>query len=594
MFMKERSQIEEKFKWDLSKFCKNDEDFKNRLQILSKKVPEIKNFEGKLGDDKMLFDCLELEMKLIKEFSLISIYASLRLSENNADRSALEMTEMIGFESQKFSVATAFIHIEMNKFSNSRLQELKQQPKFKNYVRLFDEIERVKKHTLSKSEEMLLTKISECLGGNSEVFDRFADVDLKFDDIEDSKGKKHEFSYSKYLVYAESKDRVLRENAFKQMNGKYGEYINFIATNYINNVREDCVFAKIKKYKSALSASIFNEEASDEVYNMLVRKVRENVGLLHRYFEIKRKMLSLDNFAIYDTMAPVSSEINKTFTYDEAIETIKQAVSVLGDEYVSLIDIAKQERWIDVFPNKNKDSGAFSCGTYGATPVVLTNFEGNLESVFTLAHELGHAMHTFLSCKNQPIQTSDYVIFVAEVASTVNEMLLLQHLLSKATTLKEKMYYYDYFLRTMRSTIFRQTMFAEFEQFAHEQYEKEIPLTCELLCEKYEDLNKYYHGKKVKQIKEMKFEWARIPHFYKSFYVYKYATGLSCAIKISTSLLKDKNFVKKYLNFLSSGCSQDPITLLKNADCDLLKEETFDEVFGFCEGYIKNWENALL
>ncbi len=592
--MKERSQIEDKFKWDLSKFCKNDDDFKSRLQILSNKIPEIKKYEGKLGDDKMLYECLELEMKLVQEFSLISIYAHLRLSENNADRSALEMTEMISFEAQKFSVATAFIHIEMNKFSKLRLEELKSQSKFKNYVRLFDEIERVKKHTLSKSEELLLTKIDECLGGNSDVFDRFADVDLKFDDIQDSKGKKHEFSYSKYLVYAESKDRVLRENAFKQMNGKYGEYINFIATNYINNVKEDCVFAKIKKYKNALSASIFNEEASEIVYDLLVRKVRENVGLLHRYFEIKRNMLNLDKFAIYDTMAPVSTELNKTFTYDEAIETIKQAVAVLGDEYVALIDRAKQERWIDVYPNKNKDSGAFSCGTYGATPVVLTNFEGTLESMFTLAHELGHAMHTYFSCKNQPIQTSDYVIFVAEVASTVNEMLLLKHLLSKATTKKEKMYYYDYFLRSVRSTIFRQTMFAEFEQFAHAEYEKEVPLTAELLCEKYEELNNFYHGKKVKQIKEMRYEWARIPHFYNSFYVYKYATGLSCAIKISSNLLNDKNFVKKYLKFLSSGCSQDPITLLKNADCDLLKEETFDEVFVTCEDYIKNWENALI
>ncbi|MDE6583167.1 MAG: oligoendopeptidase F [Clostridia bacterium] len=592
--MKERSEIEEKFKWDLSKFCKDDEDFKKRLQTLSKKIPEIKKYEGKLSDDKMLFECLEMQMKLLKEFSLIQVYSHLRLSENNADRSALEMSEMINFEGQKFSVATAFIHIEMNKFSTQHLEELKKQKVFKNYVRLFDEIERVKKHTLSKSEEMLLTKIDECLGGNSDVFDRFADVDLKFDKIEDSKGKKHEFSYSKYLVYAESKDRVLRENAFKEMNGKYGDFINFISANYINNVREDCVYAKIKKYKSALSASIFNEEASEDVYNLLVKKVRENVGLLHRYFEIKRKMLKLDKFAVYDTMAPVADELNKTFTYDEAIETIKQAVAVLGEEYVSLIDRAKEERWIDVYPNKNKDSGAFSCGTFGATPVVLTNFEGTLESVFTLAHELGHAMHTYLSNKNQPIQTSDYVIFVAEVASTVNEMLLLNYLLGKAETIKEKIYYYDYFLRMMRSTIFRQTMFAEFEQFAHEEYEKEIPLTCGLLCDKYEELNSFYHGKKVKQIKEMKYEWARIPHFYSSFYVYKYATGLSCAIKISNNLLHDKNFVGKYLKFLSSGCSQDPVTLLKNADCDLTSEQMFDEVFGICESYIKNWENALL
>ncbi len=591
--MKSRSEIEEKYKWDLSNYCKNVDDFYKRLDKIAGKVGDFKKFEGKLADDDMLFECLELETKIDKELSLLAVYASLKLSEDNSDRVANEMNEKMGLVISKFSTATSFVDVEISKFKDEKLKGLQANKKFKNYVRYFESVLREKKHTLSKKEELLISQLGEFLGGFSNNFDKFTDVDLKFDNIKDSKGKEYEFNQSKYSVYAESKDRVLRKNAFRQINGKHGEFINFLANNYINDVKEDCIFAKIRKYKSALSASIYNEEADEKVYRLLVEKVRENVGLLQRYFEVKRRMLKLDQFAIYDTFAPVVEEIDKTYTYDEAIELIKEAVAVLGDEYVSLIDRAKNERWIDVFPNKNKSSGAFSTGTYGANPVVLTNFEGNLESVFTLAHELGHAMHTYYSEKHQPIQTSNYVIFVAEVASNVNEMLLLRLLLSRAKTKKERIYYYDHFLKQMRSSIFRQTMFSEFEEFAHAEYEKENPLSPELLCEKYEELNNFYHGSKVKQISEMKYEWARIPHFFRSFYVYKYATGLICAIKISHDLLSEKNFAKKYLKFLSSGCSADPISLLKIADCDLTKSETFDQAFSTCEEYIQKWEDEL-
>ena len=591
--MKKRSEIEERFKWDLTKFCKDDKEFYSRLDAVAQKIGEFKKYEGKLSNDDTLFECLEFESIFGIEISLIAEYAQLRLCENNAERSANEMTEKLSVVGAKFSTATSYIDVEISKFSDEKLKALQNYSKFKNYKRFFEAVLRDKKHTLSKKEELLISRMSEFLGGYSSCYDKFSDVDLKFDKIKDSKGVEHEFNQSNYSIYVESKDRTLRENAFKEINGKRGEFINFLATNYINDIKETCVFAKIRKHKSALSASIFNEEASEDVYNMLIKKVRENVDLQARYFEIKRKMLKLPEFAVYDTFAPVVKDVEKKYTYDEAIDLIKEAVSCLGEEYVSLIQCAKDERWIDVMPNQNKDSGAFSSGVYGATPVVLMNFEGNLESVFTLAHELGHAMHTYHSCKHQPVQTADYVIFVAEVASNVNEQLLLRHLLSKAKTNDEKIFLYDHFLKDMRSSIFRQTMFAEFEQFAHEEYEKENPLSAELLCEKYEELNNFYHGKNVVQIPEMKFEWARIPHFYRSFYVYKYATGLICAIKIASKLLTEKGFAKKYLKFLSAGCSADPISLLKIADCDLTKEETFDDAFKTCEEYIKKWETLL-
>lgn len=591
--MKERSQIEEKYKWDLTKFCSNDQDFYDRLKKVEGQIGAFKKYEGKLSDDKTLFECLEKEMNLVKEFSLVAMYAHLKLSEDNANRTANEMNEKLSFASSKFSNQTAFIDVEISKFPDAKLKELQESKKFKNYARFFEAVRREKKHTLSKKEEVLLSRLSQCFGGDSDNFDKFSDVGLKFDDILDEKGRKHELNQANFQEYRESKDRTLRKNAYKNMMGKFGEYINFLASNYINSVREDCVLAKVRKYKSALSASIFCEEASEEVYNLLIKKVRENIALGQEYFELKRKMLGLDKFAVYDNFAPVVSGVSKKYTYDEAIEIIKEAVSVLGDEYVRLIDRAKNERWIDVYPNKNKDSGAYSSGTFGATPVVLTNFTGNLESVFTLAHELGHAMHTYLSNQNQPIQTSDYVIFVAEVASNVNEMLLLSYLLDKAKTKKEKIYFYDYFLNQVKSSIYRQTMFAEFEEFSHQEFEKENPLSAELLCEKYKELNDFYFGDKVEQIDEMKYEWARIPHFYRSFYVYKYATGLICAIKISNALLGRNGFEKKYLKFLSAGSSKDPISLLKIADCDLTKEETFDEAFAVCKDYVNKWQALL-
>jgi len=591
--MKERIAIDEKYKWDLTKFCRNDEDFYLRLEKISSKVGLFKKFENQLSNEDVLFLCLEQEIETNKELSLLAIYASLRLCEDNADRQANEMNEKVGIVLTKFSTATSFIDVEISKFKTEKLKALQKVPKFKNYQRFFEAIIKDKKHTLGKREEFMISQMGEFLGGFSNNFDKFADVDLKFEKIKDSKGKEFEFDQSKFALYVESKDRTLRENAFKEMNGRYGKYINFLANNYINEVKSDCVFAKFRKHKSALSASIWNEEAYEDVYNNLIKKVRQNVALQARYLEVKRKILKLPQFAIYDTFAPIVEGVDKKFSYEEAIELIKEAVSCLGEEYVNLVDRAKNERWIDVFPNKNKDSGAFSTGTVGATPVVLMNFEGNLESVFTLAHELGHAMHTYYSDSTQPIQTANYVIFVAEVASNVNEMLLLNLLLKRAKSDKEKIYYYDHFLRQMRSSIFRQTMFAEFEQFVHEEYENEKPLTVELLCEKYEELNNFYHGKKVKQIKEMKFEWARIPHFFSSFYVYKYSTGLICAIKIANDLNKSEKAVKDYLKFLSSGCSKDPISLLKIADCDLTQEKTFDDAFEVCKSFVEALEKFV-
>ncbi len=587
--MKKRSEIEEKYKWDITKFCKSDDDFYKRMKKLSSKMKEIKKFEGKLDDDDMLFECLEKSYAFEKEFGFLTLYSELSKRVDNADTKANVMCEKLTTLQTLYLTYSAYIEVEMASFSDEKLKALQKNKRFKNYSRLFNSIRRDKKHILSKKEELLISKLGNFLGGFTDNFDKFADVDLDFGEIEDKFKNKHPFNQSNFSVYAESDDRTLRKNAYKRMNGKFGEFINFISNNYASDVKEVCTFAKIRNYKSALVKKIYGEEASEKAYYMLLKKVRENIKILQDFYEIKRKALNLDRVAIYDTFAPISKMPKQKFTYEEAIELIKKALSVLGDDYVALIDKAVKERWIDVYPNLNKDSGAFSWGCYGATPVVLCNFEGNLSSVFTLAHELGHAMHSYYSNTHQPIQTAGYVIFVAEVASITNEMLLLDYLLKNAKTDEEKKYYCDYFLTEVRSTIFRQTMFSEFEEWAHATYEKGEALTRESMCNKYKELNDFYHGDKVEQIDEMQYEWARIPHFYSHFYVYKYATGMISAINIARNILKKtEGAVKQYKKFLASGSTASPITLLKRCGCDLESEKIYDDVFAYCKDYVNN------
>ncbi len=587
----ERSEVENRLKWDLSSYAKSDDDFLDRINTLQQQATFISDYEGGLvksvngkkvpNEDKILelFDRLD---EFMIAYAKIATYAHLRECENMTDFLANEMCEKVTSVSTQINMLASYIDVEISSLDCDTLNKLVKSEKFKNHKRYFEGIIREKSHMLSGSEEKLLSSLGSFLGGFSDSFDKFEDADLKFRKIKDKDGKSHAFNQSLYSVYAESDDRVLRRNAFKEINGRHGEYINFLATNYINDVKETCTFAKIRGYKSALSASIFHEEADEEVYRLLISKVSENIDIMERYFEIKRKILNLDQFAIYDSYAKITKNLSYKFTYDEAFDIIIDALSPLGKNYVDILKMARKQRWVDVMPTNNKATGAFSTGAYGANPVVLINFEGDIGSVFTLAHELGHALHTYHSEKAQPYETSPYEIFVAEVASTVNEMFLLNYFLKKSTSKEESLYFYDYFLKQVKSTIFRQTMFAEFEEKVHAMYENGENLTAEKLCNLYEKLNSKYHGKKCKQIPQMRYEWARIPHFYSSFYVYKYATGLISAIKIVDGILKGgKEAVENYLNFLSSGSKTNPVDILKLAGVDLTKADTFDEVFDY-------------
>lgn len=591
--MLERKGIEEKYKWDTTKLCKNEEDFYKRLKKFEKNKEIIAGYEGKLKDDKILLEALKFEDKVDEEGAKLGVYASIRMSEDVRNSQVSEMLEEYKRVVNDYEIANAYFDVEICEFSDERLKKIIKNPLFKDYKRGFENVLRKKKHVLSKKEEKLLSGMS-FLGGFSENFDKFDDGDLKFNKVKDSKGKLHELDHSSYRELAESKDSVLRKNTYKEFNGAYGRYINFLANNYINEVKGNCYFAKIRGYESALSASIFAEEASEDVYNRLIRKVHENIDVFYDYMEIKRKMLGLRSISITDSFAPITKSIPKKYTYDEAIELIKKAVSPLGEDYVKLIQRAKDERWIDVYPNAGKDSGAYAIHAYGVTPLVLTNFTGNLESVFTLAHELGHALHSFYSMKKQNQQDADYVIFVAEVASTTNEMLLMRYLMKNATQKEEIFYYLDRLFSDVKSTIYRQTMFSEFEEMVHAMYERGEPLSKDKLCNEYYKLNEFYFGNKVKLVDEVKYEWARIPHFFRSFYVYKYATGLICALNFSDKIFNgDIQARDKYKEFLSAGSSDTPIEILKNAGSDLENDKIFDDVFKYLRDMLAFWKKEL-
>ena len=592
--MKKREEIEEKYKWDLSEYSKSLQACEEEIISVEKRFEDIAKFENKLNNDKDIYECLTLESKISEDLSRLYVYSSLKVKENAKDSKAVELSEKVSSVCVKFSTITSFISVEIGELSKEKLTELENNLNYPQFRTYFKSILRQKAHILSKKEEKLLSQMGDFTGGFSDVFDMFDNADVKFQNALDSKGQPHKLTHATYSLLVESSDRELRKNAIINMNKAYGEYNNTLATNYINDIKVGCYFAKIRNYPSALSASIYNEEASEDVYKTLIEGVNNNLNVFHKYFEIKRKQLKQKTFAIYDIYAKTCEDFDINVTYEEALELVKKACAPLGEDYLNLLDKAKNERWIDVYENEGKDSGAFSWGAYGVHPVVLTNFVSNCNSLFTLAHELGHCMHTYYSNENQPYEDAGYTIFVAEVASNVNEMLMLLYLSNKAKTNKEKIYYYDYLLSMFRGSVFRQTMFSEFEYFAHDTYEKTSALSKDILNNYYIELNKRYFGEKVEILDEIKYEWSRIPHFYSSFYVYKYATGLISAMVIARNIYSGKENAKEnYLKFLSSGSSLPPIELLKIAGVNLEDKSTFDEAFNFINSILDDWNKIL-
>ena len=586
---RKREEIEEKYTWDLSYIYKKDSDWQNDFNKVSKEIKQISNFKGILvSNAKNLLNYLNLSCLLERKLYKLYYYANLKHDQDTTNSKYQEMLGKIKNLINKYEELDAYSNPELMRVDYSLIKDFyKQEPELKEYEFILENIYRFKKHILDDDTEKLLSSLSKVFDKSAETFEMLTDADMKFGMITDEKGHEVELTESNYRVFLQSKDRNIRKKAFEQLLGKYSEFKNTISSTFAGNVDMLTTLAKLKHYRSSLEASLFSDNVSPKVYNNLIDTINANLNVIYKYFDLKKKFLKLDEFHLYDQYVDLVKENTKEYPFEEGKKIVLKALSVLGEDYVNNLNKAFDERWIDVYNNVGKRSGAYSSGFYDTKPYVLLNYENTLNDVSTLAHELGHSMHTYYSCLNNPYQYSKYTIFVAEVASTVNELLLNLYLLNNTSDKEEKKYILSNLMDLFKATLYRQTMFAEYERDMHLKNEKGEVLTNELLCNEYYKLNLKYFGPDVVVDDLIKYEWERIPHFYYDFYVYKYVIGLSCACFIVDGILNKKDkALENYLKFLSSGGSDYPINELKIAGIDVTKKEVIESAIKMFDGFI--------
>jgi len=594
MELKERKDIEEKYKWDLTDYYKSEEDYNNELNAFCKEYKEIEKYNGKLTDKNTILECFKFGDKLDARLERLYVYASISRDEDVSVEKNQQRYGKVRNIANEYEMACSFLTPQLSSLSDEFLKELISDKDFSNYDKMLKDILKNKSHILSEKEEKLLSSVSSFSGDFKLNFSNFENGDLEFEDIVDGKGNKLKMNQSVASIYLTDEDSVLRKNAFRELNGAFGRYNNFLTSNYIASVKKDIFYAKTRNFNSAIEKALFYEDVDKDVYYTLLKSVNKFLDLEYRYFKLKEKMLKLDKISVADMRINPLKEVDNKYTYEEAFKLVLDALNPLGEDYLNGLKELKANKKIDVMPNKNKCSGAYMTSAYGCSSVVLTNFMGKFNDVSTLAHELGHAMHSYNSDKNQPINKAGYTIFLAEIASTVNECFLNRYMLENAKTKEEKIYYLNEFLSTFHATVFRQTMFAEFEEKIHKMCEDNEGVSTTVVNEVYLDLVKKYFGKDVELLDEIKYEWSRIPHFFTAFYVYKYATGLISAIAICNKILsKEKDSVENYYKFLSLGGSMDPLSILKVAGVDLKEEKTFNESFKYIENYIDELEKLI-
>lgn len=575
----ERNEVKETYKWKLEDLFENDDAWEKTLNAIDGQI-NFQSYRGTLNTAENLLAFYRAEESLVQQAMLVYLYAHSKHDED------VRVTKYNGYLAKVMSLftkiesETAFSTPELTALPDETLIAFSQDERLKDYDYALKRLIAQKKYVLSEKEELILAQTGEPLSAAGDVFEMLDNAELNLPEIEYD-GKTQQLSHGLYSVIMNGGDRGKREEAFKLYYGAYNKIINTLATTYFGNVKKDIFYKNIRGYDSCLQMALFEEDVERSVYDNLVKAVNDSAPLMHRYMQVRKQVLGYDEMHMYDIYPSLVEDADLKLTYEEAYELVLKGLSPLGEEYLSLLKKGRDERWIDVCETNGKRSGAYSIGVYGTHPFVLLNYQPTTHDVFTIAHEMGHSLHSWFSNKNQPYAKSDYKIFVAEVASTVNEVLLLKYLLHNSQDKKLKKYLLNYFMDMIRTTLFRQTQFAEFEQKAHEMAEAGEPLNKDNLSELYYALNQRYYGDAVTHDREIAIEWARIPHFYRSFYVYKYATGITSAIAIANRILKgEKDALKNYFSFLSGGCSTDPVSLLKMAGADLTKEETFLSAMG--------------
>lgn len=568
-----RKEIESKYKWNLNDIIEGDSEWEKLFTDTSDRTNICLKYKGKLSDRKELLNCLIDESSVARELSKLYVYAKMKSDEDTSMSLYKGMADRAEVLIVNINSVNSFIVPEITKMSKEEIMLISALPEFNEYSVMLSEIARNKDHILNESEEKILAESGLFSSSFHDTFNVLNNADIKFSKVKNAEGKLVDLTHGNYSELLQSDNRRVRKNTFEAYYKSFKDLVNTISSNYAGNVKKNCFYAKVRKFDSALAYSMNSENVNNTVYEKLLEAVGNNVTYVHQYVKLRKKVLKLNKIHMYDLYVPIIEGADMKLSYEEAYELVLKALAPLGADYINTMKEAYKGGWLDVYENKNKRSGAYSWGVYDAHPYVLLNYKKTTHDIFTIAHEMGHAMHSFNSNSAQPYNKAGYEIFVAEVASTVNELLLLKYLM-KTEDLTLKKYLLSYLLDTFRTTLFRQTMFAEFEFKAHQTVEQGLPLTPDSLNQIYYDLNVKYYGKEVSD-DDIKYEWSRIPHFYTAFYVYKYATGLTSACMISDKILNEKGYVKKYYNFLKAGCSLPPVDILKLADVDLMTDEPY-------------------
>ena len=591
----ERSTIENKFKWTIDEMYPDESSIEKDIKKVKDLIEEVKKYKGTLADsEENLYKALNISEEASRILQNLYVYTHMKSHEDtriNKNQANATKTDMLSTE---LSMATSYMVPEIIAMDSEKLENYLKTEKLSHYKKYVDDILRLKPHTLNEREEELLAAVSDLSGVPENIYDMLSFADLQFPEIEDEKGEKVKVTHSNFSLFLKSKDQRVRKDAFEAMYSIYGQFKNTFASTLYGGIKSEIFYAKTRKYESALQGSLFQDDVSVEVYDNLIAAVHENLDSLNKYMDLKKTFLGLDKINMYDLYVPLTENFDMEIPYEKAQEIILEALKPLGEEYLENVKKAFAEGWIDVYDNEGKQGGAYSWGSYDSKSYILLSYKDDLNSLFTLIHEMGHSMHSYYSKNNQPYLYSGYKIFVAEVASTLNELLLINYLLKNASSKEERVYLLNYYLEQFRTTVYRQTMFAEFEKICHEKVEGGEPLTAEEFTNIYYDLNKQYYGESCEVNEDIGLEWARIPHFYSNFYVYKYATGFSAASALSKQILEEgESAVARYKEFLKSGGSDFPLNQLRKAGVDMEKKESVDKALHVFKDLVDDLEKEL-
>ena len=576
MEVKDRKDIDVKDTWNLESIYANNELWEEDYAALEKDAAEFAKLKGAIeADVSKIPAVLDAYYGLHRRLSKLSVYARMRFDQDTADSTYQTMAAKIGSLGVKIGAASAFVEPEILSYSKEQLEAAeKENERTAYYGRKIEEMLRGQEHTLDAEKEELLAAAGDMAEAPDDIFSVLMNADMKYPDIVLEDGTHLPLTNSTYISYMESPDRAVREGAFKTLYGQIASLKNTFAAIYRGNLKQAKFYAQSRKYSSARAMYLADSNVPESVYDNLLSAVHEALPMMYRYVAVRKKVLGVDKLHMYDVYTPIVAAQNQTYEFEQAKQMVLEALKPMGEDYLSHAREGLENRWIDIYPNKGKKGGAYSWGCYDSQPFILLNYTKNLDSVFTLIHEMGHSIHSYYSRTAQDYAYSDYKIFVAEVASTCNECLLMHDLLEKTTDKEQRKYLLNHYLDSFKGTLFRQTMFAEFEKTAHDYCAQGKPLTAEALSQMYLELNQKYFGPYMEKDEEIAYEWMRIPHFYTPFYVYQYATGYSAAVALSAKILKEgKPAVDAYMSFLKGGESKDPIDLLKMAGVDMTTEK---------------------